>query len=174
MVATPQFIQAQKAMEKTGWNSAQLTGRIKHYEPLQAELSREDLLGVAKSVLPEASIEVLNVLAIYAKTSARYLAAIETISTRARYIAIKARRDKVTTEDVRTAMQESVIPADNKLLVALERGKKENRIRPDQQLRSLAPVEKPELAREEFSPQRRETKVPIVSRAHAPLVATES
>ena len=130
MVSTPQFIQAQKAIEKTGWNSAQLTGRIKHYESLPPELSGEDLFEVAKSVLPEASSEVLKVLAIYAKTSARHLAAIETISTRARYIAMKSTRDRVTTEDVRTAMQESVIPADTKLHLALERSAKEKRIKP--------------------------------------------
>jgi hypothetical protein len=124
-ISTPQFIQCQKAAEEKGqWNSAQLTGRISHFESLPADLSPEDLMAVAKSVLPEANAQVLRALAVYARSSARYLAAIDSISKRARYIAMLDSRDVATTEDVRTAMQESVIPADTKLQRALENGRK--------------------------------------------------
>ena len=119
MVSTPQFIQTQKAIEKAGWNSAQLTGRLSHYELLPPNLSAEDLTAVGKAVLPEAGAQVLRALAIYAQTSARNLAAIDSISKRARFIAMRAGRDTATTEDVRKAMQESVIPADTKLHLAL-------------------------------------------------------
>ncbi|MEI9862952.1 MAG: hypothetical protein WDN00_00005 [Limisphaerales bacterium] len=54
-------------IEKNGWNSAQLTGRISHYESLPQDLSEADLIGVAKSVLPEADPNVLKALAIYAR-----------------------------------------------------------------------------------------------------------
>ena len=124
MVSTPQFIETQKAVEKMGWNSAQLTGRISHYECLPVDLSPEDLMAVAKSVLPEINEQVLQVLAIYARSSTRYLAAIDSISKRARYLAMRDGRDTATTEDVRQAMQESVIPADTKLQSALAAGKK--------------------------------------------------
>ncbi|MGA2244323.1 MAG: ATP-binding protein [Verrucomicrobiota bacterium] len=124
MVSTPQFIQTQKAVEKTGWDSAQLTGRISHFESLPGSLSADDLMAVAKAVLPEAGAQVLRVLAIYAQTSARNLAAIDSISKRARYIAMRAGREAATTDDVRKAMQESVIPADTKLHLALASGKK--------------------------------------------------
>lgn len=127
MISTPQFIEIQKALEKNGWNGAQFTGRIKHYEPLPADLSPADLIGVAKSVLPEADGQVLRALAIYARSSARYLAAIDSISTRARYLAMKDSRSAATTADVRKAMQESVIPADNKLHIALELGRTNKR-----------------------------------------------
>lgn len=119
MVSTPQFIQSQKAAEKTGWNSAQLTGRISHYEALPGSLSLDDLRAVAKAVLPEAGELVLKALALYAQTSARGLAAIDSIAKRARYAAMGDGRAQATTEDVRKAMQESVIPADSKLQVAL-------------------------------------------------------
>lgn len=127
MVSTPQFTTIQKAIEKNGWNSAQLTGRIKHYESLPPKLSDEDLKSVAKSVLTGAEIKALQALAIYARNSARCLAAIDSISTRANYIAMKDGRAGATTADVRKAMQESVIPSDNKLVMALEAGRKTKR-----------------------------------------------
>jgi hypothetical protein len=120
MVSTPQFFVTQKVVEKNGWNSAQLTGRISHYESLPVDLSAEDLIGVAKAVLPEAEAKVLRALAVYARSSARYLSAIDSIAKRARYIADRAGRFEATADDVRKAMQESVIPADTKLHRALE------------------------------------------------------
>jgi hypothetical protein len=124
MVSTPQFILSQKAMEKNGWNSAQLTGRIGHYEFLPTELSASDLIAVARAVLPEASKDVLQVLADYASTSSRYLAAVDSIAKRARYIAQLNGRSDCNTSDVRTAMKESVIPSDAMLVRTLEKGKK--------------------------------------------------
>jgi len=124
MIATPQFIETQKAVEQTGWNSAQLTGRISHYECLPEDLSREDLMAVAKCGLPEVEESVLRSLAIYARSSSRYLAAIDSISKRARYLAMRSGRSAATTADVRQAMKESVIPADTKLQRALASGKK--------------------------------------------------
>jgi hypothetical protein len=129
MVATPQFLEMQKAIEKTGWHTAQLTGRIRHFESLPTELTREDLMTVAKSVLPEAGAEVLKALAIYAQNSARYLAAIDSIATRARYLATRAGRLDATAADVRKAMTESVIPADTKLKTALAATKPATRSR---------------------------------------------
>jgi hypothetical protein len=127
MLATPQFVESQRAVEKNGWNSKQLTGRIKHYKPLPGELSNADLIGVARAVLPESDEESLTVLAIYARNSARYLAAIDSISTRARYLAMKDGRIAVTKGDVQKAMRESVIPADTQLREALEAGRKSKR-----------------------------------------------
>ena len=124
MIATPQFIQMLDAIEKGGWNSAQLTGRLSNYVRLPAALALEDLKAVAKSVLPEADDQTLRALAAYAQGSARYLAAIDSISKRARWLAQRSGRKTVTVEDVRKAMQESVIPADTKLQIALSAGKK--------------------------------------------------
>ena len=124
-IATPQFIEMQKtAVERGRWNSAQLTGRMMHFETLPAVLSDDDLQAVAKAALPEASPMVLRVLAAYASSSERYLAAIDAIAKRARFLADRFGRPEPTADDVRKAMNESVIPADTKLQRALESGRK--------------------------------------------------
>ena len=124
MISTPQFITAQNAFERSGWNSAQLTGRISNYRQLPAELDATDLMAVGRVALPHASNDVLKVLAIYARCSARYLAAVDSISKRAQYIARRQGRDQCTAEDVQMAMKESVIPSDNRLLTTLEQANK--------------------------------------------------
>lgn len=131
-ICTPQFIEAQKVAEKYGWNSAQLTGRIHHYQQLPASLSHADLMAVAKAVLPELDAGTLKAVAICAKSSARYLSAIEAIAKRAQFLANRAGRNESTPDDVRKAMQESFIPSDTKMKVALEAGKtgKTPRIKP--------------------------------------------
>ena len=126
MISTPQFLTGQNVAEKTGWNSAQLTGRIFNYKFLPADLDDADLMAVCRAVLPEASEQVLRVLATYARTSARYLAAVESIAQRARYLAGRAGRDQCTTDDVRVAMKESVIPSDTRLNAALEKSRAES------------------------------------------------
>ena len=169
MVATPQFIEVQKLIEKNGWNSKQLTGRIKHYEPLPAELSKSALMAVAKAVLPEANNDVLKALAIYALNSARYLAAIDSISTRARYLAMKEGRKTATRADVKKAMYESVIPADRKLLAALEAGRKTK-------LSAIAPLgaelrnSKTPPAETDFEMPARRSNITVPSTAEPPLI----
>jgi hypothetical protein len=119
LISTPQFIGSQKAMEKVGWNSAQLTGRISGYVFLPLQLSHEDLMAVAHAVLPEASEKSLMRIASYARLSSRYLAAVETIAKSARYIAEKDNREQCTDTDISSAMKLSVIPSDTMLTQAL-------------------------------------------------------
>jgi hypothetical protein len=139
MVSTPQFITSQKAVEKTGWNSAQLTGRIGHYDFLPTALEASDLIAVSRAVLPEADDVVLQALANYARASSRYLAAVDSIAMRARYIAMRAGRSVCNTADVRTAMKESVIPSDTMLARTLDHAKETAGGR--RTLVALAPVE---------------------------------
>jgi hypothetical protein len=75
-------------------------------------------------VLPEASKDVLQILADYASESSRYLAAVDSIAKRARYIAQINGRSDCNAADVRTAMKESVIPSDTMLVRTLEQAKK--------------------------------------------------
>jgi hypothetical protein len=164
MISTNQFFATQKVIEKNGWNSAQLTGRISHYESLPSELSPEDLIGVAKAILPEADAKTLRALAAYARSSSRYLAAIDSITKRASYVAQRAGRNVATTDDVRTAMLESVIPADTKLHRALESVGKGKLARitsapalpPDSEVQETAP----ETVPDEFQPAR--SRVPAL------------
>jgi histone H3/H4 len=145
-ISTPQFMLMQKAIEKNGWNSAQLTGRLYHYDSLPTELTTSDLMAVARQVLPEASEVVLTALADYARMSSRYLAAVDSIAKRAHYIAACAGRERCTTEDVRAAMKESVIPSDTMLVRSLEsvkntsgRGRRLAPVLPDQ-TETIAPA----------------------------------
>ncbi len=124
MVSTPQFLTSQKVVEKNGWNSDQLTGRIMRYESLTAaDLSEDDFIGIAKAFFPEADSITHQTLADYAQESCRWLAAIEAIAKNARFIAMRSGRSAPTTADVRTAMKDSVIPSDAKLQRALESGR---------------------------------------------------
>jgi hypothetical protein len=150
IVSTPQFLLSQKALEKTGWNSAQLTGRIGHCEFLPTELTLADLMAVGRDVLPDASEEILKVLASYARVSARYLAAVDSIAKRAQFIAQRNGRAQCTAADVRTAMQDSIIPSDTLLVRTLEQAKKTSgRSRPVAPMLPLqTEIEVPTVARE--------------------------
>jgi hypothetical protein len=128
VIVTPQFLFRLSAAEQNGgWNAAQLLGRTFEYCTLANDLSVEDLKAVAKVHLPEADNDVLRALAAYARTSAKYLAAIEAIVARARFNAKRAGRAKTTADDVRQAMKMGVIPADSNLVRVLEKIKKPSR-----------------------------------------------
>jgi len=121
LLATPQFFDRQNLSDQlAGWNSAQFIGRLGDWKRLPDELSTDDLEAVAKAVLPEADSRTLRALAIYARTSARYLAAIDAIASRARYDATRAGRAEITTEDVKKAMRENIIPSDSMLVRTLQ------------------------------------------------------
>jgi histone H3/H4 len=117
------------------------------------------LMAVAKSALPEADGQTKRALAAYALTSAKYLAAIEAIAKRARYIAAKDGRASATTDDVRRAMKESVIPADSKLVNALKTVERTSR-----RERSLPVATPPAPAPSQALPPRREVAPPEIGR----------
>lgn len=119
LLSTPQFLAELKAKEGTAkFNTAQLQGRLR-YHALPNELSFQELVDVAAVHLPEANSKTLRAVADYARTSARYLSAVETIAEDARRIASNAGRDCATEDDVRRAMEDGVIPSDTNLVRAL-------------------------------------------------------
>jgi histone H3/H4 len=120
LVTTPQFLKNQKAMEaRTCWTSEQFTGRIGHYEKLPDSLSEADLANVARSVLPEGDAKSIELLVEYAQSSAKYLAGIDAVVCRSRFLAARAHRKEVTRADVKQAIQQAVIPSDSALAQAL-------------------------------------------------------
>lgn len=128
LVTTPQFIATQKAVEKrTHWTSEQFIGRIGHYLPLPNSLSDADLVKVAKVCLPEGDARSIEMLVRYAQGSAKYLAGIESVVRRARYLASKEQRQKVGRADVKRAIKESVIPSDSALADALSTSTRQGR-----------------------------------------------
>ncbi len=130
LVTTPQFMRTQKAVErKSSWTSEQFIGRIGHYEKLPDSLTESDLDKVASALLPEADDLIREILVRYAQGSAKYLAGIESVSRRARYLAGKEGRSKVNRADIKRAVQESVIPSDSALAQAIAEPEKKSRRR---------------------------------------------
>lgn len=112
LVATPQFLSRQKAFDShTGWNSAQFQGRLGDYKLLPEILPDEDLRAVCKALLPEVDPDSIENVLAYARSTDRYLAAIETIASRARFAASRAKRSEVSAKDIIQAIKR-VAPSD--------------------------------------------------------------
>ena len=120
LITTPQFIRTQKRIEqRTSWTSEQFIGRIGHYEKLPDSLSAGDLSLVAKFLLPEGDAKTIELLTVYAQSSAKYLAGIDAVVRRSKYLAQKEGRVRVAGLDVKRAIKESVIPSDSALAQAM-------------------------------------------------------
>jgi histone H3/H4 len=88
---------------------------IAHYQKLPDSLNEHDLKAVARSLLPEGDRKSIETLVAYAQASAKYLAGIETVVRRARFLAAKENRSAVSFADIKLAIQENVIPSDSAL-----------------------------------------------------------
>jgi hypothetical protein len=120
LITTPQFLRAQRNVEdRSSWTSEQFIGRIGHYQKLPDSLSPGDLQAVAKSLLPEGDPKSIEILRAYAQGSAKYLAGIEAVVRRARFLANQEGRSSVLLIDVKRSIKESVIPSDSALAGAL-------------------------------------------------------
>ncbi len=125
LISTPQFTAAQKIVEKkTGWQSAQFIGRVADYKRLPDRLKKSDLEAIARTLLPEGNNKMIELLVAHAQGSARYLQGIDSVVTRARYVARKAGREKVLGPDLVTAIEKGTLPSDNALAEALSEGKR--------------------------------------------------
>ena len=151
LVTTPQFIRTQKEIEKrTCWTSEQFIGRIGHYEKLPEALTTADLIAVAQAVLPTGSAQTIELLASYAQSSAKYLAGIEAVVARARFVAARERRGKIGFADIKRAIQESVIPSDTALALSLETGQP---ARQRAAIKAISTPLKPALSQPENGPR---------------------
>jgi len=105
LVTTPQFSRNQKQTEKSsGWTSEQLVGRTGHYKKLPMELSHRDLVRVVKAHVPELDEEIHEMLAKYAAQSMGYVAGIEHVVKRARFVASRQGRTEPTFADIDLAL----------------------------------------------------------------------
>ncbi len=119
LCATPQFLETQKSAETVSkWNSEQLT-RGMTYVQLPSVVSKKDLASVAKALAPEMDDDAIKAVVIYADKSSKYIAGIDTVLKRARFISHRKGRDKITGKDVCEAMSESVMPSDRALAEAM-------------------------------------------------------
>jgi hypothetical protein len=120
IVTTPQFTKSQELLVRNGgWSSEQLIGRIKHYQQLPDSLPADELRAVAQTFLPDGDADSIDLLVSYAQGSEKYLAGIESLAARARYLAGKAGRAEPTFLDVSCAFQGSVVPSDNAIAATL-------------------------------------------------------
>ncbi len=86
IITTPQWFNAQRRMEERNfWNSAQLRGRISHYEELPSQIPPADMQAVARYLLPKACKDSLAGLVTAAEATQTYLAGMKSIVDRARY-----------------------------------------------------------------------------------------
>lgn len=106
--------------QATGWTAQQFDGRLGHYERLPDTLSKPDLAAVARAMLPNADAESIGALVNFAIGSSRYLAGIDAVAKRARYIATKSGRTEANRQDVRQAIKQNIIPSDSALASALK------------------------------------------------------
>jgi len=121
LVTTKQFFTAQKRTEKkTGWASEQFQGRLLHCEHLPDILSRADLESVARALLPDGDSKSIDLLVTNAQSSEKYLAGIEIVAKRARYLAKKQGRENVLRADIKNAIAGAAIPSSNALALAME------------------------------------------------------
>ena len=86
IITTPQWFNAQRRMEERNfWNSAQLRGRIGHYEELPNQILPEDMQAVARYMLPAGCPDSIACLIAAAEATQTYLAGMKSIVSRAVY-----------------------------------------------------------------------------------------
>lgn len=165
LITTPQFLKNQRALEaRTRWTSEQFIGRIGHYQKLPDSLAPADLAKVATALLPEGDEKSIEALVLYAQGSAKYLAGIESVVCRARYLARMQNRVEVIFNDVKNAIKESVIPSDSALAFALAKPEKlQRRGRP---AAPMQPVENFEANPGSLSPVPRSAQISIDRARH--------
>jgi hypothetical protein len=107
IITTPQFdVNQSLVVNNTGWAAEQLDGRIAYRLDLPATLPESDLVAIAGHNLPNADKQILFGLCEYAKASGKYLAGIEAVAKRARFLAKKSGMTNPNKSDIKTAMLE--------------------------------------------------------------------
>ena len=108
LIMTPQFDRQCLLYEKhLGWNAAQIRGRV-HRRQLPIELSTDDLVAVARKMVPQASAAQLDGLVGFTQGSDDYLAGIERLVCRAKFFATRDGRETFTNADLERALREAM------------------------------------------------------------------
>lgn len=107
LISTHQFDDyCQNVVESAGWASEQLDGRISYRLDLPAVLSNADLAAIATFNLPTANSLIISGLCAYAQTSGKFIAGIEAVAKRARFLAKNSGRTTPDVNDLEAAMQD--------------------------------------------------------------------
>lgn len=127
IVTTPQFDTNQAlVVNNTGWASEQLDGRIAYRLDLPPRLPESDLAAIAKHHLPNADKQSVGIICEYSRYSCKYLAGIDAVAKRARFLAKKSGRNDPDKSDIKTAALE-VDPSISKQLESEEKKPECNR-----------------------------------------------
>jgi hypothetical protein len=99
LISGPQFFMQRRACEKTAWDTPELRQLIPFYQDLPGELSLDDIMAVARVILPAASDALLLTVAASAM-GGRYLAAVKAVAKRAQFNATAAGRSQPNQRDI--------------------------------------------------------------------------
>lgn len=118
LITTPQFLNCvDRAESQVGWNWRQFRRRVRRWKVLPEWNTQEDLLTVAKKLLPGISRAGLKLAVGYAQTSlhgapSRDVSGLGDVATEAGLIAEESGRREITFEDVERAINEVLCPSD--------------------------------------------------------------
>jgi len=104
MISSPQFFMQKRTCEKTGWDSPEFLSKISEAAALPESLTMEELTEIAGVALPAASADDRDTMALTAVGSTKFLANIQQVSDKAKYIAEKGGRIELTAEDINEAI----------------------------------------------------------------------
>ena len=118
------------------------------------------------ALVPGLDSRAVEVLVLYAQSSAKYLAGIKAVVDRAAYCARKEGRSGIQLADVKRAIKESVIPSDSAFSAAMQANEKPMRRRAV----SLPATVPAEPLQADFNRSERPLQAPELMRARSHLV----
>ncbi len=120
LICTPQFSRhLGRAEQQVGWNAGQFKRRLLRYQVLPDSISVNDLMKVARCVVPGLSEAGLKILVGYSADNKQSLSAMTHAVDEARWIAMQDGRDAITAQDVRRAVLDYRIPSDKAIASAM-------------------------------------------------------
>lgn len=113
LVATKEFSRRRGRVEEvSGWNSEQFRRRNRRHVIIDDLPTREDLVAVARKLLPEATNTTVERLLDYAQSTGGYFQALVDTVSDARLLAEDAGRSNVIERDIKRALKEFRLPSD--------------------------------------------------------------
>jgi len=114
LIMTPQFVNRMNSIEKVSdFNFNQLRGRVTEFLKLPDKPTREDLVAVAKHLLPECDANSLRALVEYARGSEYHFQAISKTAAKAQFLAKRDGSISVSFDHVSEAIGQSLFCDDH-------------------------------------------------------------
>ncbi|HSY20269.1 MAG TPA: hypothetical protein VK815_18130 [Candidatus Acidoferrales bacterium] len=104
MISGPQFFMQKRSCDKSAWDTEELQGVFAHVAALPVALTVEEMTSIARAVLPAATDDDCELIAISAVGSERYLANLDATAKRAQFLADRTGRGEMTTGHIGQAI----------------------------------------------------------------------